>query len=82
MLINDKAVGTDQDQKFVMVLGADNKLAYRPVTLGKLVDGMRVVQSGLQVGERIVVNGLQRVRPGVTVKPEAVPMQDVVAASH
>ena len=82
VLINDKAVGTDQDQKFVMVLGADNKLAYRPVTLGKLVDGMRVVQSGLQVGERIVVNGLQRVRPGVTVKPEAVPMQDVVAASH
>ena len=82
VLINDKAVGTDQDQKFVMVLGADNKLAYRPVTLGKLVDGMRVVQSGLQVGERIVVNGLQRVRPGVTVQPEAVPMQDVVAASH
>ena len=82
MLINDKAVGTDQDQKFVMVLGADNKLAYRPVTLGKLVDGMRVVQSGLQVGERIVVNGLQRVRPGGTVQPEAVPMQDVVAASH
>ena len=82
VLINDKAVGTDQDQKFVMVLGADNKLAYRPVTLGKLVDGMRVVQSGLQVGERIVVNGLQRVRPGVTVKPEAVPMRDVVAASQ
>ena len=57
-----------------MVVDADNKAAYREVTLGAFVDGLRVVTSGLAAGERIVVNGLQRVRPGALVAPEAVPM--------
>lgn len=74
MLISDQAVGTDQDQKFVLVLGAERKLSYRPVKIGRLVDGLRVVVSGLQAGELIVVNGLQRVHPGVVVDPERVPM--------
>lgn len=76
VLIDDRAVGTDQSRKFVFVVGADNKATYREVKLGPVVDGLRVVRAGLQPGERIVVNGLQRVRPGATVAPSEVPMAD------
>ena len=70
LLINERAVGTDQSKKFVLVVGADNKAAYREVTLGGSANGLRIVSSGLQPGERIVVNGLQRVRPGTLVAPQ------------
>lgn len=66
-LIEDRAIGTDQDRKFVLVLGAGNTLAYRPITLGRVVDGLRIVETGLKPGERVVVNGLMRVRPGMKV---------------
>lgn len=72
--IDDRAVGTDQARKFVYVVGADQKVAYREVKLGPLVDGLRVVRDGLSPGERIVVNGVQRVRPGVAVSPTEVAM--------
>jgi len=74
VLINERAVGTDQSKKFVLVVGEGNKAEYREVQLGAPVDGLRVVTSGLKAGERIVVNGLQRVRPGVVVAPQDVPM--------
>ncbi|RED28114.1 multidrug efflux system membrane fusion protein [Rhodopseudomonas thermotolerans] len=74
LLVSERAVGTDQNKKFVMVVDAENHAQYREVTLGASVDGLRVVASGLKAGERIVVNGLQRVRPGVTIKPETVAM--------
>lgn len=74
VLINERAVGTDQSKKFVLVIGDGNKAEYREVQLGAPVDGLRVVTSGLKAGERIVVNGLQRVRPGVVVAPQDVPM--------
>ena len=74
LLINERAVGTDQSKKFVMVVGADNKAMYREVTLGASANGLRIVTSGLKPGERVVVNGLQRVRPGAVVAPELVPM--------
>jgi multidrug efflux system membrane fusion protein len=74
LLINERAVGTDQNKKFVMLVGEDNKAAYREVTLGATANGLRIVTSGLQAGDRIVVNGLQRIRPGALVKPEDVPM--------
>jgi multidrug efflux system membrane fusion protein len=74
LLVNERAVGTDQDKKFVMVIGADNKAAYREVTLGPPANGLRVVTGGLKPGERIVVNGLQRVRPGALVEPRPVAM--------
>jgi multidrug efflux system membrane fusion protein len=64
-----------------MVVGADNKAAYREVALGAFVDGLRVVTSGLNPGERIVVNGLQRVRPGAPVAPELVAMAARTAPS-
>ncbi|WP_244788316.1 efflux RND transporter periplasmic adaptor subunit [Cupriavidus pauculus] len=74
LLINDVAIGTDQGKKFVLVVGADNKLAYREITLGPSHENLRVVRTGLKPGERIVVNGLQRVRPGDIVAPKNVTM--------
>ncbi|MGC4394955.1 efflux RND transporter periplasmic adaptor subunit [Hydrogenophaga sp. T2] len=74
LLVSERAVGTDQDKKYVLVVGDDNKTAYREVRLGASVDGLRTVLSGLEPGERIVVNGLQRVRPGDVVQPQPVPM--------
>ncbi|WP_372657015.1 efflux RND transporter periplasmic adaptor subunit [Hydrogenophaga sp.] len=74
LLVSERAVGTDQDKKYVLVVGAGDKTEYREVTLGASIDGLRKVQSGLQPGERIVVNGLQRVRPGDVVQPQPVPM--------
>jgi multidrug efflux system membrane fusion protein len=81
LLVNERAVGTDQDKKFVFVVDADNKAAYREVTLGASVDGLRVVTSGLNPGERIVVNGLQRIRPGVLVAPQLVGMDATSVAN-
>jgi RND family efflux transporter MFP subunit len=69
-LVRDAAIGTDQDRKFVLVVGAGDTLAYRPVVPGRLTDGLRIVTSGLKPGERIVVNGLMRVRPGMKVAPK------------
>ena len=75
LLINERAVGTDQDKRFVMVVGDDDKAAYREVTLGAAIDGLRAVTSGLKAGERIVVNGLHRVRPGALLAPQLVDMR-------
>jgi multidrug efflux system membrane fusion protein len=72
LLINERAVGTDQNKKFVMVVGDDNKATYREVVLGPSVDGLRMVTAGLKADERIVVNGLQRIRPGALVAPQPV----------
>ncbi|NPC58666.1 efflux RND transporter periplasmic adaptor subunit [Caenimonas soli] len=74
LLVNERAVGTDQNKKFVLVVGEGNKAEYREVTLGGSVNGLRVVKGGLKAGERIVVNGLQRVRPGSLVQPQPVNM--------
>jgi multidrug efflux system membrane fusion protein len=75
LLVNERAVGTDQDKKYVLVVGDDNKAAYREVSLGASVDGgLRIVTAGLKPNERIVVNGLQRVRPGSLVAPQPVTM--------
>ena len=74
ILIDDRAIGTDQDKKFVMVIDADNKANYRAIELGPMVNGLRVVRSGLHKDERIVVNGLQRVRPNSIVAPTEVAM--------
>jgi membrane fusion protein, multidrug efflux system len=74
LMVNERAIGTDQSKKFVMVVGADNRATYREVTLGAFVDGLRVVTNGLKPGERIIVSGLQRVRPGSLVAPELADM--------
>ncbi|MET0878951.1 MAG: efflux RND transporter periplasmic adaptor subunit [Tardiphaga sp.] len=81
LLVSERAVGTDQNKKYVMVVDDKNKAEYREVTLGASVEGMRVILGGLKAGERIVVNGLQRVRPGALIKPEMVAMDSVSNAS-
>jgi RND family efflux transporter MFP subunit len=67
LLVRDAAIGTDQDRRFVLVLGPGDTLAYRPIVPGRLADGLRIVNSGLQRGDKVVVNGLMRVRPGIKV---------------
>lgn len=74
LLINDSAIGTDQSVKFVLKVGADNKIEYTPVKLGPVIDGLRVVREGLKADDVIVVKGLQMVRPGMPVTPELVAM--------
>jgi multidrug efflux system membrane fusion protein len=74
ILIEDRAVNTDQSQKYVLVLGPNNQIEYRKVTLGRVIDGLRVVREGLKPGDVIVVNGAQRVHPGVTVTPQRIAM--------
>ena len=74
ILIEDRAIGTDQTQNYVLVLGAGNKVEYRPVELGRALQGLRIVRKGLDASEIVVVNGLQRVRPGTQVTPKQVTM--------
>ncbi len=70
LTISERAVGTDQDKKFVFVVAADNTVSYRQIELGAAVDGQRIVETGLEAGDRIVVSGLQRIRPGAVVAPQ------------
>jgi multidrug efflux system membrane fusion protein len=74
VLIDDRAISTDQAKKFVMVLDEKGNAQYREIFPSTMVDGLRVVASGLKPGEKIVVNGLQRVHPGDAVKASVVPM--------
>ncbi len=74
LLVNERAVGTDQDKRFVIVVGPGNQAEWRPVSLGASVNGLRVVTSGLKSGERVVVGGVQRVRPGSVLAPKDVAM--------
>jgi len=70
LLVEERAIGTDQAQKYVLTLTRTNTVNYQSVTLGPAIEGKRVVRSGLLGDERIVVNGLQRVRPGMQVTPQ------------
>jgi RND family efflux transporter MFP subunit len=76
VLTPEQAIGTDQSKKFVLVIGQDNKAQFREIKLGALIDGMRVISSGLFAGDLVVVDGLQRVRPGMPVTPEKLPIDD------
>jgi multidrug efflux system membrane fusion protein len=58
------------------VVGEDKKAQYRGVKLGRTIEGLRIVEDGLKPGELVVVNGLQRVRPGSPVTPQTVPMEE------
>ncbi|CAM2008281.1 efflux RND transporter periplasmic adaptor subunit [Acanthopleuribacter pedis] len=69
LLVRDEAVATDQDKKYVYVIDDNNQITYRQVTLGRFIEGKREVKTGLNNGDRVLVNGLQRVRPGMPVQP-------------
>src|SRR5271166_7160189 len=74
LLVTERALDTDQGQKVVYVVDGDNRVNSRPVRLGALHDGRREITDGLKPGERVIVNGLQQVRPGLTVEPKLVDM--------
>jgi RND family efflux transporter MFP subunit len=75
IMVNDRALGTNQGQKFLYVVNEKNKVEYRPVTIGALHHGYREVTDGLKLGERVVIKGLLRVRQGVTVQPKSEEMR-------
>jgi RND family efflux transporter MFP subunit len=74
LLVSDRALDTDQGQKILYVVNDRNEVASRPVRMGALHDGLHEITDGLRPGERVIVTGLQQVRPGVTVEPKLVPM--------
>jgi membrane fusion protein, multidrug efflux system len=81
LLVPDRAIGSDQSKKFVFVVGADDKVAYREIRLGKRVAAQRVTLDGLRAGDRVVIDGGQRLRPNTLVAAqEAAPNIDFAAA--
>jgi RND family efflux transporter MFP subunit len=74
LLVSDRAVDADQGQKILYVVNERNEVVTRKIRVGALHDGLRAVEEGLKAGERVVVNGLQQVRPGITVEPSLVEM--------
>ncbi len=90
ILIPDEAVLSDQGRKNVYVIGDNNEVVYRSVTLGQEIKGLRVVKDGVSEGERVVISGMQRVRPGVRVnanlheppKPPGSPLGKLLSAAH
>jgi RND family efflux transporter MFP subunit len=82
LLVDERAIGTDLSQKFVLILTPTNTVAYQPVQLGSLIDGQRIINGGLQAGDQIVVNGMERVRPGMAVAPQKETPADVQTASR
>jgi RND family efflux transporter MFP subunit len=74
LLVSDRAIDTDQGQKIVYVINEKNEVVSRPIRVGELHDGLRAVDDGLKPGQRVIVNGLQQVRPGITVEPNLVDM--------
>jgi multidrug efflux system membrane fusion protein len=80
LLVKDTAIGTDQGRRYVLVINDKQAVEYRPVTVGAMHDDLRIVSAGLKAGERIVVSGLMRVRPGMTVQPQPIAMDAPSAA--
>src|SRR5262249_8456658 len=74
LLVSERALDTDQGQKILYVVNDQNEVVSRPVRLGSLHNGLREITDGLKPGERVIVNGLQQVRPGITVEPKLVDM--------
>src|SRR5262249_27010682 len=74
-LVAERAIGTDQGRKYVLVVNDKNVVEYRQVQLGALADGLRAITSGLAPGDWVIVNGIQRARPGITVTPQKVAME-------
>ena len=75
VLVQDGAIGTDQDRKFVYVLKPDSTVEYRGVELGRIVDGLRIIRKGIAPGDEVVINGLQRIRPGMKVNATVTTME-------
>jgi RND family efflux transporter MFP subunit len=81
LAVAERAIGNDQGQKYVLVVNSKNEVDYRPVALGKLEGRLRVIKTGLQLSDRVIVNGMQRVRPGTPVEARTVNMASFAKAS-
>jgi len=81
LLVTERAIGSDQSGRFLLAVNSENMVEKRPIRMGQLVDGLRVIEEGLQPDEAVVVNGLQRARPGAKVDPEQTDMKSLTASA-
>jgi len=81
LLVTERAIGADQGGRYLLVVNSENVVEKRPIRMGRLVDGLRVMVEGVQPGEWVVVNGLQRARPGAKVDPEQTDMNTLTASA-
>jgi RND family efflux transporter MFP subunit len=81
LLVTERAIGADQGGNFLTAVGSDNVVEKKPIRMGQLVDGLRVIEEGLQPGERVIVKGVQRARPGAKVDPEQIDMKTLTATA-
>ena len=81
LLVTDRAIGADQGGNYLLAVTSDNTVEKRPIRMGQLVDGLRVIEEGLRPDDRVVVNGLQRARPGAKVDPEQIDMNTLTASA-
>lgn len=81
IMVTEKAIGTDQNRKFVYVIGKENKVTYREVKLGETIDGKRVVTDGLQDGDQVITEGIMKMRPDMVVNPQ-VEVEQTAAATE
>ena len=84
LLVPERAIGTNQSKKYVLVVDETNTANYREITLGEHYKGSRVVQSGIAAGDKVIVNGLSHVRPNAVVNPSVTQVDDAttVASIH
>ena len=81
LLVTERAIGSDQGGRFLLAVNSENMVEKRPIRMGQLVDGLRVIEEGLQPDDSVVVNGLQRARPGAKVEPEQTDMKSLTASA-
>jgi membrane fusion protein, multidrug efflux system len=81
LLVTDRAIGSDQSGRFLLTVNSENMVEKKPIRMGQLEDGLRVIEEGLQPDDRVVVNGLQRARPGAKVDPEQADMKSLTASA-
>jgi len=82
LLVSERAIGFDQGGKYLLVVNNENTVEKRPIRMGQITDGLAVIVEGIQSGERVIVNGLQRARPGAKVDPESVDMKSLTVSSR
>jgi RND family efflux transporter MFP subunit len=81
LLVSNRAIGADQGGNYLLTVTSDNTVDKRPIRMGQLVDGLRVIEEGLQPAESVIVKGLQRARPGAKVEPEQIDMKTLTTSA-
>jgi hypothetical protein len=81
LLVTERAIGADQGGNYLLTVGSDNVVEKKQIRMGQLVDGLLVIEEGLQPGELVIVKGLQRARPGGKVDPEKIDMKTLTASA-